>query len=363
LFRKGEKTDFERMLTDTVDRAKTNAHMACVRVQSEFTKLGAYGSSAMPLSMERSVTPIHEKLLTDAMRLLVEFSESTGISVSELVKTSQALFANFTSDVVGRIAAAAGHISPSLIPSQVRERFQQRTENALKDVEIGFIYGISAMVTENSTNQGKAMRLLQALYDTTRNQTEPVFISTLNTGLSEPEAQAAWRYLENRGLIDTFSIPYTARINASGVDAIESAMRRPDQPSTNFPSVSYSIVYNTMHIGAMHNSPIQQGGVNSTQTQDMTYGPKELGDLYRLVTELTTHLDELSLDAKQRQKAEAQIATIKAQLSDDPDPVIVKQAGRTLRNITEGAIGSLAAAAVQPTVWVWMQEAMTRLFG
>lgn len=48
---------------------------------------------------------------------------------------------------------------------------------------------------------------------------------------------------------------------------------------------------------------------------------------------------------------------------DDPDPVIVKQAGRTLRNITEGAIGSLlAAAATQPEVWTWASQTMRRLF-
>ena len=51
-------------------------------------------------------------------------------------------------------------------------------------------------------------------------------------------------------------------------------------------------------------------------------------------------------------RASAQIAIIEAQATDDePDPVIIKQAGSTLRNITEGAIGSLVATAVQPAVW------------
>jgi hypothetical protein len=86
-------------------------------------------------------------------------------------------------------------------------------------------------------------------------------------------------------------------------------------------------------------------------------------DLARLVTEFTDHLDELNLDARQKQKAQAQIATLKAQLADEPDPVIVRQAGRTLRGITEGAIGSLLATAVQPTVWQWVQSTMAALFG
>ena len=363
MFRKGEKPDFERMLTDMVGRAKTDALTACMHVQSDFTKHGAYGSSRMPLSMEQSVTPIHEALLTNAMRLVAEFSKSTGISVAELIEMARPPLAAFTSEVIDRIATAAGRMNSSLPSFQARERFDQRTDSTLKDVEVGFIYGRSALVTENSTNQVKAMRLLQGLYDATRNQTEPVFLNMLNSGLSEPESQAAWRYLKDRGLIDTFSVPYTARINAAGVDAIEGAKRRPDQPSTNFPSVSYNIVNNTMNVGTMSNSPVQQSGVNSTQTQTVTYNPQDLADLNRLVIELTSHLVELTLDAAQRRKAEAQIATLKAQLTDEPDPVIIKQAGRTLRNITEGAIGSLLAAAAQPTVWIGVNELMQRLFG
>lgn len=218
-------------------------------------------------------------------------------------------------------------------------------------------------MTENSTNQSKALRLLQALYDATRARTEPVFIEELNAGLSPEDAKAAWRYLRDRRLIDTFNIDYTARINGAGIDAIEGAQRRPDQPSANFPSVSYNIVYNTVHVGTMSNSPVQQGGVHSTQNQTVTYNPQDISDLARLVSELTSHLDELQIDARQRQKAEAQIATLKAQLCDEPDPVIVKQAGRTLRNIMEGAIGSLLATAAQPTVWTWVHEVMCRLFG
>jgi hypothetical protein len=217
-------------------------------------------------------------------------------------------------------------------------------------------------LTGNATNQVKAMRLLQALYDATRSQTEPVFISTLSIGLPEKEAQVAWHYLKDRGLIRTYGIPYTATISAAGIDAIEGAKRSPDQPSANFPSVTYNIVNNTMHVGAMHNSPVQQGGVQAAQHQTVTYSPSDLADIGRLVAELTTHLYELPLEITQRRKADAQIATLKAQLSEEPDPVILTQAGRTLRNITEGAIGSLLATAAQPSIWAWVQQAMDRLF-
>jgi hypothetical protein len=43
--------------------------------------------------------------------------------------------------------------------------------------------------------------------------------------------------------------------------------------------------------------------------------------------------------------------------------MIVEQAGRTLRNITEGAIESLLATAAQPTVWARVSQVTQRLFG
>ena len=124
-----------------------------------------------------------------------------------------------------------------------------------------------------------------------------------------------------------------------------------------------NIVNNTANIGTAVNSPIQQAGAHSTQEQHTAYGIQERTDLNRLVTEFVTHLKELRLDAKNLQKATAQIATLQAQLAgDDPNPVIVRQAGRTLRNITEGAIAGLISTAAQPTVWAWVTEVMTRLF-
>jgi hypothetical protein len=363
MFRTGDKADFERMLDDILGRAKTVAVSTSGQVEAESAARGTLLSSGTPIVMEQRLTPIHETALTDAMRLIVQFSEGTGIPISELSEAAKTKLETFTSEITERMVTAANRMNLTQVLSQACERFNRRVDNALKDVAIGFIQGRSAIVTENSTNQSKALRLLKALYDATRAKTEPVFIEEMNTGLSEEDAKAAWRYLKDRGLIDTFNIPYTARINGAGIDAIEGAQRRPDQPSTDFPSVSYNIVYNTMNVGTMSNSPVQQGGVHSTQNQTVSYGPQELADLNRLVAEFTAHLGDLQIDARQLQKAEAQIATLKAQLTDEPDPVIIQQAGRTLRNITEGAIGSLLATAAQPTVWIWVHEIMHRLFG
>lgn len=92
--------------------------------------------------------------------------------------------------------------------------------------------------------------------------------------------------------------------------------------------------------------------------QDFTQSAEigiQVQDLNRLVTDLSEHLSELNLEKRQRLMAEAQLDTLKAQLSSEPNPVIVQQAGRTLRNITEGAIAGLLATAVKPTIWQTVQ--------
>jgi len=59
----------------------------------------------------------------------------------------------------------------------------------------------------------------------TENSNEPVFVAELASvcGLTDTQVQSTWRYLRDYGLIDTFSIPYTARIYAKGIEALDNA--------------------------------------------------------------------------------------------------------------------------------------------
>jgi hypothetical protein len=104
------------------------------------------------------------------------------------------------------------------------------------------------------------MRFLKALYDYRKTSSDPAPAEHLAklAGLTEQEAQYAWSYLKDKGLIETFGLPYAARINAHGIDAIEEAEQHPDQPAQSFPAVTYNILNNTTNIGTAVNSPVQQ---------------------------------------------------------------------------------------------------------
>jgi hypothetical protein len=214
---------------------------------------------------------------------------------------------------------------------------------------------------EREPMQSMALRLLAAIYERTRHTGQPIFVAECahDLGLSDDEVQAAWRYLRDKRLIETFNLDYTARINAYGTDLIEKAQQHPDQAPAGFGPVTYNMV----HIYRMENSTIQQAGAHSTQTQIVSYGQKDFDDLRRALDLLEQHLGDLNLDALATRKALAQVATIKVQLTDEPNPVIIKEAGRTLRNLTEGAIAGLISTAVQPGVWHFVSDIFSRLFG
>jgi hypothetical protein len=127
--------------------------------------------------------------------------------------------------------------------------------------------------------------------------------------------------------------------------------------------VTHNIVNNTVNVGTAVNSPVQQSGHHSTQHQSIAYGADDLRKIERLMTDLTDKFEELKLDPNQAGNARAQIATLQAQLgAADPDPTILRQAGKSLRNITEGAIAGLIVAGAQPEIWQWIAHAMKALF-
>lgn len=362
MFRTGDKTDFARMLDDVLDEARSTSAHTGRRIQADAAAKGAL-HGRLHLAIEDEIKPTHTEAVNQAMQLIVQFAEETRLSIPDLCGVAKPKLTAFTSAIMEPIITVATRVfsapnQQELLSKQiadVRARFDRRVDSAFQDVEVGFIQQQSVM-NQPKTIQGNALRVLQAIYDRTRDQINPVFVTELNIGLGEEDSKAAWRYLRDKGLIKTFNLDYSACINAAGIHAIESAALHPDRPTSLFPFATYNVV----NIGTAIHSPVQQAGALSTQSQVNTYDAQELSNLNRLVTDLTTHLHELNIDARQRQKAEAQIATIKAQLIDDePDRVIVQQAGRTLRNITEGAIGSLlATAATQPVVWHWIQQTL-----
>lgn len=171
------------------------------------------------------------------------------------------------------------------------------------------------------------------------------------------ECMSAWRQISGtqfRQLVDAVKnriLDFSLKIEAENPSAGEALPNSEPVAKDKL----QPLVQNTFY-GPVAN--VAQNSANFTQTSG---GMLQADELSRLVRELTQHLDELGLDDREKQRVDAQVAILKTELSGEPDLAIVTQAGRTLRNITEGAIGSLIATAAQPDVWVWIHQMLAAL--
>lgn len=108
---------------------------------------------------------------------------------------------------------------------------------------------------------------------------------------------------------------------------------------------------NYINIVQAINSPITQG-IGSTQTVTTNYIlPIAKDELVDFVNSFRENISELNLSSQEERKVNAQLATIEAQLIDEPNREIIKEVFASLKNVTESAIGSLLATAAQSGVW------------
>ncbi|WP_122564399.1 hypothetical protein [Pseudomonas viridiflava] len=100
-----------------------------------------------------------------------------------------------------------------------------------------------------------------------------------------------------------------------------------------------SITYNTITIGSMHNSQIQQDSNNCTQYYGTTEFKK---DLKRFISEVKSDINQLNEDDESKQSLKADLDTIKAQLGSlSPKKAVFRECLISAKNILEGAAGGV----------------------
>lgn len=378
MFAKPTKEDFMRMLAGLVEEARSAAAPKAQAVQRQFA--GAGHNAGYPNALIQAVDPVHRECVLRAMDLIRTYADRSDIPFDDLCQTAERFLKTHVSGMSSYAEQAAAVHHGSAPPGWVltwRGHFERQIEDAVRDLRVGFIGGRSVPMPVADTVQAKALRLLEFLYEHTRRGEAPIMLDSpmderqgAALKLSTDDVRAAWHYLKGKGLIETFRLEYAARINAHGIDAVENARMHPDKPTSPFPGVTHNNII-TIHRMIGSSMPIQQAGHHSSQTQTSTntsYTAHEVNDLRRLVEIFEKHIDELTLNAPARKRALSQVATIKAQLdSDPPNPVIVKEAGLSLKNIAENAIGSVIGSGVtaglaDPTAWQWALDALHRLF-
>jgi hypothetical protein len=249
--------------------------------------------------------------------------------VPEYRKLAITYYASFV-NVAWRVDKAA--IPLQLVPEKHRNEFR----------EVEFRDGIA-----------KAAALADGNGNITVERPELVF-ALQRTMYPDMNCHAVWgeiprtEFAQLTGAVKARILDFVLKIEEKNPDAGEAAPTSVPVPKEEVRSLVQNYFYAPVGALAQNSSHV---------TQSVTMALSE-ADLRKLVTELTSHLGELQLDKRQRARAEAQLSVIRTELSGKPDSVIISEAVRTLRNITEGAVAGLVAAAAQPGIWHWIHQAL-----
>jgi hypothetical protein len=189
----------------------------------------------------------------------------------------------------------------------------------------------------------KRLRFMYRLYDATGGSE----LADINghelgyeLGLSSEETDRVIEYLRGEQLLAYPGLG-GIRITHRGVLEVEKSISNPKQETEHFPPA-----INVIHVGEMHGSQIQQGTVQSQQYgQFLTEAERE--PLRELVNTLRAVLPEADLVEEDRRQAEAELATVEAQLSaPKPKRSFIRASLESVRDLL-APIASLASHSAE----------------
>ncbi len=159
-------------------------------------------------------------------------------------------------------------------------------------------------------------------------------------GFTQDQTELVVQYLEGKKLLKFEGLGGYYSITHHGVVQVEDALSNRDQSTHYFPPV-----VNIMNFhGQVSHAAFQQGTHDSTQTASFT---TQQQDLCSILNEIKQSIDALGLDMQQQSDIRAEIGTIEAQLtSSKPKYSVITECLKSLRNILEGAVGSLIASGI-----------------
>jgi hypothetical protein len=191
------------------------------------------------------------------------------------------------------------------------------------------------------SRQANRLRFLNELYERVggmRQRYEPFFDFAAELGIDGTEAVDIIQYLASERLIETTSA--AVALSHWGIKEVEQARTRPNEPTEHFPAA-----VNIINVQSMVGSVIQQAGHGSPQSAQLQQN--DLDAVAAFVAEVRNNLNQLSLSVDRLQELESDIAALESQLSSvRPKSAIIREALKSVRNILEGAAGSVMAAAL-----------------
>ncbi len=136
-------------------------------------------------------------------------------------------------------------------------------------------------------------------------------------------------------------------ISHEGILEVEKALDNPDMHTKYFPPSRNIIIINKMI-----NSQIQQNSPGAEQV--INFNQEELKEIIKSLKE---NINQLGLGLGNKSDLKAEICTIEAQMSSSkPKPTIIAESLSSVRNILEGAAGSIIASELLSKVVTFLSN-------
>lgn len=162
-------------------------------------------------------------------------------------------------------------------------------------------------------------------------------------GFDKEETNKLSQYLVSEYLMEYAALGGIIAITHQGVIEVEDALSHPEAPTQYFPPV------NIINIHHMQNSQIQQGTINSTQSQSIELKTKN--DIQEFIELLKDKLPDLCLETEDMAEIEADISTVQSQVSSSrPKKAILRECLNSIQRLLEGAAGSVVAQQLIPLI-------------
>ena len=196
----------------------------------------------------------------------------------------------------------------------------------------------------------KCFQFLYKLYEmTSGNELELVSIDDIMQELDFTRDQA-WQimaYLKEEQLLKLMNLDGDLQITHSGIVEIEKALSEPEKPTEHFPP-------DIKNAAQMINSQIQQASPDASQT--VSFCDDDYNKLKEMMILLREFIDEDNeLESDKKSELIVEIGMIEAQMcSPKPKHNIMVESLHSIRNVIEGAIGSVLTSKFLPMIQKFM---------
>jgi hypothetical protein len=158
-------SDFHRNVVSITQKSEAEAHAERLRITSDAILKGAGRSNRLIIAVIIPFEKSYDKAVGDVAHLIGDYVERRSSTPTELGAIARVELESLADRLLAQLPDAGFSHDAARIRAEYREKFQQRLDGAIRDIEIGLVEGrtIATTATANSESEGTTAKLSDAV--------------------------------------------------------------------------------------------------------------------------------------------------------------------------------------------------------